>query len=104
MKYTGNTFLGFINTKMPVTSEIATFVKNLARYTSLIIMLLTAWLVFVDHDVANQFSEFTYYDDSSKYIVKFFCFVQLLITLFYFILWLKLKLPLALQKYKNAQE
>lgn len=57
------------------------------------------FLVFVDHDTEEKSSNFTYTNIINKLSVRLICFAQLIVTLIFLWLWIRLRKPLALNKY-----
>lgn len=103
LKYEPNNFLGF-KFEFPITSKLCDKIKTWAKVFSVIIIALMVLIVFVEHDMVNQVSEFTYYNKDERFITKTVCLIQLLVTIAYFILWLKLRMPLAIKKWNDDHQ
>lgn len=74
-----------------------------ARYLSFIICAFLVMFITVEHDQDNQESTFIVYGYLINLFIKFLCFSQLLLTLFYCYLWSKMRGKLALQAYYKEQ-
>jgi len=94
------------NRKFPIsiTSQTINRIRDTARYVSYFICALMLYLIYVDHDTVEQTSYFTYYNIEDEYIMRVICAVQLILTVLFFILWLKMRSFLSLQKYLNDLE
>ena len=57
-------------------------------------------MIFVEHDMENATSEFTYRKTYEKLIVKVLCAIQLALSVFFFFLWYNMRGELAVRKYK----
>ena len=100
LKYQNTLF----NYKLPITSESCNQVKNIASFISFTIIILIFVIVAVEHDLVEQISEFSYYSGQTRFWMQFVCLVQLIFTIVYFFLFLKMRLPLALQKWRDANQ
>lgn len=71
---------------------------------SFLIILMMAIFIFVDHDLEDQSSVFTYNNIFQMLLIKNLCIIQLLMTFVYCFLWLRLRKPLALNKLEKDEK
>jgi hypothetical protein len=77
-----------------ITSEKVESIRSAARWTSWAICLIMLNYIFVQHDMNEQESYFSFFHRSERIIVGGICIVQLLLTVIFFGLWIKMRLPL----------
>ena len=62
------------------------------------------WLILVEHDTDHKESYFTFFHYNEKLIMRGLTTIQLILTLTFFTLWIKMRLNLCLSKLKKQQE
>lgn len=62
------------------------------------------WLIVVEHDTTEKESYFTFFHYNEKLIMRIVCTLQLMLTLLFFGLWIKMRLNLCLSKLQKQQE
>ena len=95
--------LKFKQIPVSITSNLIDDIRKAARYFSYTICFTMLFLIFVDHDTVEKTSYFTYYNYQDKLIMRILTTVQLILTLLFFGLWLKMRSYLSLQKYLNQE-
>lgn len=63
-----------------------------------------ALFILVDHDPEEQTSTFTYSNIITELFFRVICSYQLIMTIWYLYLWLKLRMPLALSKFDEEEK
>ena len=71
----------------------------MARNISFFICLLMLFFIMMDHDTEEMTSTFAYTNDFSEFIIRIAAALQMLVTLWFMIIWISLRKPLALNKY-----
>lgn len=62
------------------------------------------WLIVVEHDTTEKESYFTFFHYEEKLFMRAITTIQLILTLLFFTLWIKMRLNLCLSKLKKQQE
>ena len=57
------------------------------------------FFIMMDHDTEEMTSTFAYTNDFSEFIIRIAAALQMLVTLWFIIIWISLRKPLALNKY-----
>lgn len=89
---------------MSITSDYYTKIRNYARNFSYIICFMMFYMIFVDHDMEESSSEFTYRRGYEKFIIKILCAIQLGLSVFFFFLWYNMRGELAVRKHNLEGE
>jgi len=71
----------------------------MARNISFFICFLMLFFIMMDHDTEEMTSTFAYTNDFSEFIIRIAAALQMLVTLWFIIIWISLRKPLALNKY-----
>lgn len=74
----------------------------MARNISFTICFLMLFCIVVDHDTEEMISTFTYTSVVSEFLMRIAAAAQLLVTLWFMVIWISLRKPLALKKYDLA--
>ena len=83
-----------INT--PITSSLISNLRKFARWTSYLICILMLAFIIVDHDTTDQESYFNFFYYYEKAGMRVLTTVQLMLTLLFFSLWIKMRWKLCL--------
>lgn len=57
------------------------------------------FFIMVDHDTDEMTSTFTYTSNFSEFLIRVAASLQMLVTLWFMVIWISLRKPLALNKY-----
>ena len=102
LKYYSLNLLGF-RIPVSITSSIIGNLRKFARWTSYIICLLMLMFIVVDHDTKSQESYFNFFYYYEKVGMRVLTIIQLFLTLLFFVLWIKMRWSLCLQKLEEAE-
>lgn len=62
------------------------------------------WLIVVEHDTKIKESYFIFFHYNEKLIMRAICLIQLILTLLFSALWIKMRLKLCLSKRQKQME
>lgn len=102
LKY-GSFTIPFFKKEYPfaITSEYSGEIRKYARYVSFLICFLMMFFIITDHDTEEMTSTFNYRNLVTELILRICCSVQLLLTVWFCYIWLRLRMPLAMTKFDN---
>lgn len=90
--------IGSFNFPIPITSEFINTIRKVARYVSYVICLLMLVFIVVDHDTIEKASYFNFFHYYEKMMMRILSTIQLLLTMTFFTLWIKMRYKLCISK------
>ena len=96
--------IGSVQFPLSITSGSIDQVRKTARYISYAICALMLMLILVDHDTLQQASYFTFFYSNEKLFMRVLCLIQLLLTVTFLVLWIRMRLKLCLSKLAKQSE
>lgn len=87
-----------------ITSEFIDEIRKVARYISYLICALMLMFIIVEHDTTEQASYFNFFHYREKMVMRVLRIIQLLLTVLFFSLWIKMRYNLCMSKWNSEEE
>lgn len=91
-------YVGSLNFPFSITSELINDIRKTARIISYFICLFMLMIIVVDHDTIEKASYFNFFHYYEKMFMRILSTIQLLLTLLFFTLWIKMRYRLCISK------